>query len=165
MSLTTVQNGMLTTDPTNASNLSSGTIPYARQPTGSVLQVVQGSGSGAVTTTSTTYVTTGISATITPKFSTSKILIIASGNLDAQATTVQGYATVYRGGSNIYDANGFATNYSSAGRIICGASNALLDSPAITSATTYTIYIKSGGGTVGFTTNGTSTITLMEIAG
>ena len=59
MSLTTVQNGMLTSDPSNASNLSSGTVAAARMPAGSVIQTIYGndatsystSGSGITTST------------------------------------------------------------------------------------------------------------------
>jgi hypothetical protein len=152
-----------TTQATSA--IVSGYVPYANLPTGSVLQVVNGNGSTVTTTTSATYVTTGITATITPKFVTSKILVIVSGVLDSQASGVQGYATIYRGGFNIFDANGFGTNYSGGARLISAVSNTYLDSPATTSATTYTIYIKAGGGTVAFTQNSTASITLLEIAG
>ena len=45
-----------------------------------VLQVVTANTSGAVSTTSTSYVDTGLSCSITPLFSTSKILIMVNHN-------------------------------------------------------------------------------------
>jgi len=49
-------------------------------PTGSVVQVVQGvSTTGNVSTTSSTFTSTNFTTTITPQFSTSKILILFTG--------------------------------------------------------------------------------------
>ena len=43
---------------------------------GGVVQVVHGTKSGEVTITTTSFQDTGVTATITPKFNTSKILVI-----------------------------------------------------------------------------------------
>ena len=69
LTLPTANGTILTTGSSGQS------IPKAALPTGSVLQVVQGSYSTQTTTTSTTYVTTNLSATITPTSASSKILI------------------------------------------------------------------------------------------
>jgi hypothetical protein len=55
-----------------------GTLPFAQLPTGSVLQVVQATYTTqtSYSSGSTSYTDTGLSATITPKFATSKILIM-----------------------------------------------------------------------------------------
>ena len=66
-----------------------------------VLQVVQGTYSTQVTTTSSSFVTSGLSASITPKFSTSKILVIFGGNTFASASTANAKLAIYRGGSQL----------------------------------------------------------------
>ena len=43
---------------------------------GGIVQVVHGTKSGEVTITTTSFQDTGVTATITPKFNTSKILVI-----------------------------------------------------------------------------------------
>jgi hypothetical protein len=128
---------------------------------GQVLQVVQGStNSGLVSTTSTSYVTTNLSASITPKFSTSKILILVTGPHYVTATNTA-YLAIYRGASSIAQ----ITQLSLTGGWCPSAGN-YLDSPATTSATTYTVYFKTSGGTTYFggDSPNVNTITLMEIA-
>lgn len=67
---------------TQASNLarllnSSGKVATANQPTGAVLQVVEAEFTTPGATTSTSYVDTGISLSITPSSVNSKILLVA----------------------------------------------------------------------------------------
>jgi hypothetical protein len=143
--------------------------------TGSVLQVVQATPfTSPVTTTSTSFVTTGHSVSITPKFSTSKILLILStsfGNSSSYNTAL----TLYRGSSNL--ATGGATPCLMDGRVngtsafwASGASLTFLDSPATTSSTTYTVYYICENGTAYYNTspgapsNQVSTLIAMEIA-
>jgi hypothetical protein len=133
-------------------------------PTGSVLQVVNATSSTQVTTTSATYVTTGLTATITPLFSTSKILVIANPAIQGAAAQNTNL-TLYRAGSNLLGAVGFG--YVNAGGQVTNQITACLylDSPATTSATTYEFYLKVSGGTAYFGAGSSiSTITLMEIA-
>jgi hypothetical protein len=54
---------------------------------GSVLQVVQASTSTEVTIASTTYTDTGLSATITPRATSSKILVVVSQNMGIETAT------------------------------------------------------------------------------
>jgi hypothetical protein len=151
-----------TTDTQTLTNktLGAGTV----MPTGSVLQVVQGTLSTTPSTNSVTYVTTGLAATITPKFSTSKILIIANGSYYS-ASAGNTYYTIYRNSTNleITSGRGFAElNFAAGTGSVITVS--YLDSPATTSATTYTIYTKQSV-QVYFPVDGaTAAITLMEIA-
>lgn len=71
-----------------------------------VVQVVNSQFTGAINTTGNTYVSTGHSVTITPKFANSKLYIIWSGNvscedLDASAAAGAQY-TIYRDGVNLF---------------------------------------------------------------
>ena len=162
---------MLTSDPSNASNLSSGTIPKARLPSGSVLQVVQGSTQAVVNTTSATPQTTGLSATITPSSSSNKIMVLVSGgNWYTGAATQQIAYQIYRNGSVPAGMNnGFAYAYSPQAALQGSYNLSYLDSPASTSALTYALYFWSAnGGGSNINSNGNSCfiyIQLMEIAG
>jgi hypothetical protein len=163
-------------EPTTASDFTqtlpaaNGTIVTTESPqSGSVLQVIQG-----VTNTSTTIsggpTDTTLTATITPKFATSKILIIVSqfvylygGGSDSgfQLFILKNGSIVYNNVSHSLYVAG--TN----AEIITTYPITYLDSPATTSALTYkTQATASAGGTPTFqwSENG-STITLMEIAG
>ena len=141
--------------------LGAGTV----MPTGSVLQVVQGTlSTTSSSTNSITFVTTGLAATITPKSSASKILIIANGSYYSTSTSFT-YYTIYRNSTNleINSTRGFAeANFAANTGGIMTVS--YLDSPATTSATTYTIYTRQNV-LVYFPVDGaTAAITLMEIA-
>ena len=149
-----------------------GKVPYANLPAGSVLQVVQATTTSTVTLSGTAYMSTGLSASITPKFSTSKILVtVTGGNWDTNAASYQAIGSIYRnnttnlgGGSN----SSLTDTYTQSARSIFPVILQILDSPATTSSTTYTLYFYSGGGTnvVKYNTqNGMGVINLMEIAG
>jgi hypothetical protein len=140
---------------------------------GKVIQVVQANYSTEVTTSGTTFVTTGLTASITPKYSTSKILVIANiGDAYSGSGARNSVYTLYRGSTNISPAgtallNGFATVRSDAGALQTPAGMSFLDSPATTSSTTYAVYMAnfSSGFVTGAQLNGAvSTMTLMEIA-
>lgn len=153
-------------DGTNGLTFPNSTIQASA---GQVLQVVQATTTAQVTTTSTSLVTTGLSVTITPKFSTSKILITAVPNGVYATAGIAVYFTIYRNGSNI-DPTG--TGYMT--QLYSGASNntlacvpfTYLNSPASTSAQTYTLYFYVSSGTGYMNTNGgaVSSITVQEIA-
>ena len=153
-----------------------GTIAAAALPAGSVLQVVQGTYAVETVVASTTYTDTGLSATITPKFATSKVLVIISQVAATYiATNTNNYAKVQilRGASVLISyptavGGASGTNGSGYQQVLSSTSLSYLDSPATTSATTYktqgaaTNIVSSGA--VSFQTNSSaSTITLMEI--
>ena len=144
-----------------------------------VIQVVQGTIVPTQLTVSPAgaLVTTGISATITPQSTNSKILVTPNlTNLYNLGAGGMGFA-IYRGATNIYthgyaQAGGYLGSFYGSGAIIGGVSFPYLDSPATTSATTYTIYwgTFASAGYINFngsaTVNGTgSYILLQEISG
>jgi hypothetical protein len=147
-------------------------IPKAALPTGSVLQVVNATYVTETSNATTTYVDTGLSATITPTSSSSKILVIVDQSdiySPSSGNPVGVKIQLLRGSTSILVFTGYA-GYQSLGNIDVGSATCnYLDSPATTSATTYktqfakqanntgTVYVQNGG--VGY-----SSITLMEIA-
>jgi len=137
---------------------------------GCVLQVVNATITTEIANTTTTYVDTQLTATITPKFSTSKILVIVD-QADVYAPINTGNKLqLVRNSTAILPFGGYVA-YNSLGSMDVGSASCnYLDSPATTSATTYktqfaqrtssasAVYVQNGG-------NSYSTITLMEIAG
>jgi hypothetical protein len=143
-------------------------LTAVQQPAGAVLQVVNATYSTQVTTTSASFVTTSLTASITPTSSTSKIFVIATMPMSTGTANENGKLTIYRNGSNIAPNTGLGVFQTSA-VIYAGLTIQLLDSPATTSSTTYAVYgSASGGSTVTFNTlltgASSSVITLMEIA-
>ena len=156
----------------------SGTIDRLNR-AGNVLQVVQGSTSTQVAVSSATYGDSGLSASITPSSTNSKILVIV--NQVAQYVTASssqfgnGLLRLIRASTTIFTAeyalyieaanSSFATSANSGMVTLC-----YLDSPSTTSSTTYKTQQAAGrSGAVGTMTtqlgSNSSTITLMEIAG
>lgn len=136
---------------------------------GKVLQVVTGTKTSSGFTTSSTYGSTGLYATITPTSSTSKILVIASShNFYPQTGGIS--IQLWRGTSG--EASGSSLSLvlisNASGNYIPGGFS-YYDSPSSTSALTYTAMQKSNNnsslvGLIGDAATGTSTIVLMEIA-
>lgn len=153
---------------------------------GKVLQVLQATKTDSFTTTSTSYVTpTGLSISITPSSTSSKILVIPSIDFGISGDAGHAYARIYRGATSIFEASAaggrnlttFAQNNSGGNGGRCQTTT-YIDSPSTTSAITYTIQVKSSNGTTLFVNRsprdadaGTydartvSSITVMEIAG
>ena len=155
----------------NVANASLGAVTAlpAAIPTGKVLQVIQTSTATAVSTTGTTLVDTGLTATITPSSTSSKVFIIVNhGDNDKNLGDCNQRIHLFRGTTFLLE---FARNLNNTGdsteqRTESGCN--FLDSPNTTSATTYkTQMSKNGGsGTLSVQASGcTSTMTLMEIAG
>ena len=132
---------------------------------GQVLQVVNATGTSQISTASTSLVTTGFSASITPKFSNSKIYVVFMGRLFNNTTNADASLAIYRGATNIQNAKSL---YNQAGAIAALQTLSVLDAPATTSSTTYTMYFATSLGTTYINVNGASdgtySITLMEIA-
>jgi len=144
-------------------------VPKAALPTGSVLQVVSATYSTVTSSASSSFVDTGLTATITPTSATSKILIL----IDHSACWKQSSDTflkikLFRESTEIsfFLKNGGYTA-SEAQENIGSCSIGYLDSPSTTSATIYKTQFASHSNTslVGINRDDSmSTITLMEIA-
>ena len=136
---------------------------------GKVLQVVNHRNSTANSTALSSFQASNSAATITPTSATSKILITTNAPLYSNADNGHLYTTIYRNSTNLNPSNVelqlFSAGSTGTGRWTNG-SMSFLDSPATTSAVTYTVYFKSGGaGTAYYDGNGgMALITLMEIA-
>ena len=155
-------------------------------PAGSVLQVVSTAKSDQFTTSSTSFTdVTGMSATITPTSSSSKILVIFSVGLVGNSNAGQFvYLQLVRDTTSISigDASGSRARVSAGNGGTQPYSNSSLtitnlDSPSTTSAVTYKIQMRSqSSGTAKFNSRGddadnsaygrsSASLTLMEIAG
>jgi len=124
---------------------------------GGIVQVVQSYGDGSETqTSSTSYVATGTAATITPRFSTSKIMVEVMGGTCSPYTNEGMSVSVYRsinGGSftALHGVSGRPANslwrvYCNSGRVQMGCAIKVLDAPATTNSVEYKVYIASIGG-------------------
>ena len=140
-------------------------------PAGHIIQVVQDTHGAEQNSTSTTFADTGLTATITPKFASSKILVCVqhtgcakygtSNNNGLSVSILRGSSTIAKISERAgYDAS---TGYNWIG----GLGTDYLDSPNTTSATTYKTQYKSriSGATVRLNDEHTiSSITLMEVS-
>ena len=135
-----------------------------------VLQVVSATYATQTASSSSTYADTGLTATITPKFNTSKILVLVSQNglyKDTNSTGVN--VKLLRTSTDLLVFSAQSANTSSGATNIVGSATASYsDSPATTSATTYKTQFASSGNNAQAIVqvfSAVSTITLMEIAG
>jgi len=111
---------------------------------GKILQAVQATQNTSFTTTSTTYVSTGLSLSITPSSTSSRILLITSFLVEANATGV-GYYTIFRNGTTNLctgTVNYFANYIFQSSQTGDTLAFNYIDSPSTTSATTYVIYMR-----------------------
>jgi hypothetical protein len=143
-----------------------------------VIQVVSFSTNTQYSTTSGTAVSTGITASITPQSTTSKILVLVNLAVTYNSTSADGVGGVlYRNGSQIFSpslitGSGITASNLGSGVVVANQGFSYLDSPSSTSSQTYTVYFGAYiGGTAyinfgsGATTAPSSTITLLEVSG
>ena len=158
----------------------SGTIALTNQlsgmtsasvPSGSVIQVIEGTTATQVLTTSSSYVTAGLTLTITPSSASSKMLVSFSTPADAVSGTTHtgGDFTIYRGSTDILSRGG-DTYYNNINAVnLAGyAAMSKLDSPNTASAVTYTVYFRARNSNTTMKTqhnNSQGTITAIEIKG
>jgi hypothetical protein len=165
--------------------VTAGSASAVQASSGRVLQVVSASKTDTFSTSSTSYVdVTGLSLSITPSSSSSKILIMYqfNGGVD---TAVQGILMqLARNSTAIFIGDAAGSRPQITAEIATGGAYSIvayggsyLDSPATTSATTYKIQIRTNGGvaayvnrsvndrnTADYDPRASSSITVMEIA-
>jgi hypothetical protein len=134
---------------------------------GKVLQVVNATYGTETSTSSASYIDSGLTVSITPSSATSKVLIFVNmTGIGAIAASQRSNIAIVRNSTNILEFEKeapYTTMTSEFG--LGGVGATYLDSPTTTSATTYKIQIKATSGTVFWNLkSGNSTITLMEIA-
>jgi hypothetical protein len=141
--------------------------------TGSVLQVVQGTTATQVTSSSGTFVDTGLTATITPSSSSSKILVIVQQTGCGKINDVTLQLQLLRNATVLFEFESVGGWTASATRNFIGTcGTTYLDSPATASAVTYKTQMSAFSSAASVFTqydvgsgSSTSTITLLEIAG
>lgn len=161
-------NQVLTADSSTSTGLK-----WATPTSGAVVQVKSATYATATSTTSTSYVSSGLSLSITPTSASNKILVIVnmSGITSRSGNDSGFFSRIRRGSTAIMDDNAYVAyilaNGVSTTNLGSPITRVYLDSPATTSATTYDVQIKSdGGGSATVTAqwnSNTSTITLMEV--
>jgi hypothetical protein len=134
-------------------------------PTGTIIQAVNTTNNTSYSTTSSSFVSTGITTSITPRFSTSKILVLFSGA--TYNTTNNGAVdiAIYRNSTEIGRCQAWYGVSTPGGAAVMMQS---FDSPSTTSSVTYTIYLKTTGIGTGFLRPDSASqnvLTLLEIAG
>jgi hypothetical protein len=136
---------------------------------GKVLQVVNATYNTDVDSTSNSYVDTGLTASITPTLSTSKVLVIISQGVllrySTSAAELSGQINILRGATSLTaPLLGIRAAASSELNNYQMLSYTYLDSPATTSSTTYKTQVKNNSG-LGIVRSGNTlaSITLMEI--
>ena len=130
-----------------------------------ILQVVQGSVSSGVSTTSATYVDTGLTATITPQSTSSTILVVISQYMYTDTAATAMAVSLNRNATLLNAWGGIA--YGFGGPMIGQFTTNYMDSPASTSALTYKTQFKRdlGSGILYAQVNANlATITLMEVS-
>ena len=174
-------NGSGTITGISAGGLPAGTVTAATLASGAggkILNVVTATTSTQQSNTSTTFASSGLSATITPSATTSKILVLSSSSINMigdgnSSSGRQCLLRLYRG-----DHTGTALSTARIGISAQGSANtapennemgafAYLDSPNTTSSTTYTVAIaKHDNNAIIYAQKGgsyTSSITLLEV--
>ena len=174
----------------NATNLGSGTVPTARLGTGTassstvlygdqtykaepgggkLLQAVMANTTGSTTTTGIDYVTTDLTATITPASSSNKVLVLISMGAHIQNSGTLAYPqfSLRRDTNTELAYKTLSIRADGATSVQSGHVTVFtyLDSPSTTSATTYTIQVATDGGAdVDFADGGSQCmITVMEV--
>jgi len=144
-------------------------LPVDGVPTGGaggVIQVVMGESDTQTDTTSTSYVDSNLSATITPKFATSKILIhlMTTVQQSGSRTRVTIHSSANGGGTIHGSSNGLQAFEGN--NVNMGCHLTILHSPNTTSAVTYKLQYLNTGGSTSFCQCAVhkGTITLMEVS-
>lgn len=148
LKLTTASSGSVILSPANTASDVTITVPavtgtmLTTASAGAVLQVVQATYSTLTSVASTSFTDTGLSASITPTSSSSKILVVVSQpvNFGRGSTALNGYYQLLRGSTAVFNGGrSFGLYVNSAGDMDNSQilNVAYLDSPATGSSVTY----------------------------
>ena len=150
---------------------STGTILTTTSPkAGNVIQVVQGTYSTETTNSTSTFADTGLSASITPSATSSKILVLVHHSVNHKSAGSADNSLslrIVRGSTTIVTFADYLGYTNSALLLQFSSSYSYLDSPSTTSSTTYKTQFAStfNSNQVRICSNNTpATITLLEIA-
>lgn len=149
----------------NSNSLASGVPSSANMPTGSVLQVVTASINNRYSTSSSSFVGIGPTLTITPRSTSSRILLMTSLSVQQNGYT---YYTFMRNGTNVSAGNGIFTWSQTVNTSWANTSYNFVDSPATTSAISYQIGVAATASSFYLNDNSSSNLSqliAMEIAG
>lgn len=130
-----------------------------------ILQVVSATTTAAVGSSSTTFVSTGLSASITPQSTTSKILVFVCHSTYSFTAGTTG--TIYLRRNSLVQQVFSDVGYNPASSLLSTFSTMLLDSPATTSTCTYDTLQNRGLGSGTFYTQVNSnpaTMILLEVS-
>jgi hypothetical protein len=139
----------------------------ANMSAGSVVQIVQAITTSEVSTSSTNFSDTGLTASITPSSTSNDILILFNIQQFIEAANKASKLKLLRGSTEI-EAYGYQGYAGSSSMNMGGYQH--LDSPSTTSATTYKVQFNSAGGATVYSQyddsdgDGISSMLLMEIA-
>ena len=125
-------------------------VAYVRQTAGKVLQVVQTVKTDTYSMSSGTFTdVTGLSVSITPSATSSKILVLVDLKFNGRAGLVSAHSRLMRDSTAIYvgDAAGnrqrATSNAVGDQEFVTAANSVFLDSPATTSSTTYKVQVRA----------------------
>jgi hypothetical protein len=155
------------TSGTMITTASSGqSIPKAALPTGSVLQVVNGTSTTYLQSNSASYIDSTLTATITPISATSKILVFVNQQCKTYSSGNTMWTQLVRNSTVLSAIGEIGPSTTQTVSAWNGDRSATwLDSPATTSATVYKTQVKTNLGYFECQSSGSASfITLMEIA-
>ena len=154
------------TGATGVNQITDDAITAAKLPAGSVLQVVAMEDSTSMTLATTTYTDSGLSLSITPSSTSSKILAFWTMQANCVGNN-SGYGTkLVRGSTSVLTSTNNYDVYAPTGGSRLAKDYRYLDSPNTTSAITYKVQVSAHASrTVYVNGDGTQTqLTLMEVS-
>ena len=127
-------------------DLSGKTVTLPAGTGGKVLQVVSNTFAQRSSTTSSSFVASHLTDSITPTSASSKILVLVQSATSTEATNRSEYITLYRNSTNLNVGGdptvGMGQFWNTAGTLRTPFNITWLDSPATTSSVSYTVYFR-----------------------
>ena len=134
---------------------------------GKILQVVTATDASGLSSSSTSYIDTGLSASITPSSSSNKVLVIVTTGVHGidQASTTGLKLKLVRDSTDLIEQSSWGSHPTITYIYGQGHCFNYLDSPSSTSSTTYKLQYKSNDGTNHVLENAsTAVMTLLEVS-